>query len=121
MTEKRAVGIAGEEAAIGWLRSHGFMIMERNWRCGRYEIDIVASRWGVVHFVEVKTRHEGSLTTPEQAIDDSKRRALRRGASAYSAMHRMSGDVQFDLAAVTVGDDGTLTVRYIENAIEYGW
>jgi hypothetical protein len=33
----------------------------------------------------------------------------------------MSGDVQFDLAAVTVGDDGALTVRYIENAIEYGW
>ena len=121
MTEKSATGLAGEEAAISWLRSHGFMIMERNWRCGRYEIDIVATRWGVTHFIEVKTRRAGSLTTPEQAIDESKRRALRRGAAAFLAMRRIGGDIQFDLAAVEVESDGSMSVRHIENAIEYGW
>ncbi|MBQ2992822.1 MAG: YraN family protein [Alistipes sp.] len=121
MTEKLQQGAAGEEAAIDWLRSHGFMIEARNLRYGRYEIDIVASRWGTTHFVEVKTRRLNSLTSPEEAIDDKKRHALHRAISAYVAQHRLRGEIQIDLAAVDALSDGTYAVRYIENAIEYGW
>ena len=114
-------GTAGEEAAVDWLRANGFMIVNRNVRYGRYEIDIIASRWDTTHFIEVKTRRLGSLTSPEEAITESKRRALHRAISSYVTSHRLRGQVQFDLAAVEQLPDGSYAVRYIENAIEYGW
>lgn len=121
MTLARERGDLGERVAADWLRRNGFMIMERNWRYGRYEIDIIASRWDTVHFIEVKTRHTGSLTTPEDAITDDKARALRKAASAYLASRRLTRELQFDLIAVEISPDGTPYVRYIENAMQYGW
>jgi len=61
-------GRRGEQAAVDYLRRAGFAILERNWRSGRYELDIVARRWDELHFIEVKTRRAGGLTTPEEAI-----------------------------------------------------
>lgn len=121
MTDKLAQGIAGEQAATAYLRANGFHIIERNWRCGQDEIDIIATRLDTIRFVEVKTRHFGSLTSPEQAINERKCRAMRRAASAYMAMRGLDLEPQFDLAAVDAMPDGTMQVRYIENAIEFGW
>lgn len=87
----------------------------------RYEIDIIASRWDTVHFVEVKTRHTGSLTTPEDAITGDKARALRKAASAYIAARHLTRELQFDLIAVEIAPDGASDVRYVENAMQYGW
>lgn len=121
MTAKQECGAAGEQAAVDWLRANGFMIMERNWRNGRYELDIIASRWGVVHIIEVKTRREGSLTTPEEAITEHKFHSLRRAAAAYIAQHRLQVEVQFDLIAVESGTNGAMSVRMLENAMQCNW
>ena len=69
----------GEELAVAWLRAHGFIIMDRNWRMGRYELDIVAARGDRVHFVEVKLRREGGLTRPEEAMTPAKGRGTAPG------------------------------------------
>jgi len=114
-------GELGERVAADWLRRNGFLIMERNWRFGRYEIDIIASRWDTVHFVEVKTRHAGSLTSPEDAITRGKMHALKKAASAYIARHCPMRELQFDLIAVEIMPDGASSVRYVENAMQYGW
>lgn len=121
MSFTRERGDLGERVAADWLRRNGFLIMERNWRYGRYEIDIIASRWDTVHFVEVKTRHAGSLTTPEDAITEGKARALRKAASAYLAARRLARELQFDLIAVEIMPDGAYDIRYVENAMQYGW
>ena len=76
-------GRRGEQAAVDYLRRAGFAILERNWRSGRYELDIVARRWDELHFIEVKTRRAGGLTTPEEAITPRKFASLRRAAEAY--------------------------------------
>ena len=121
MTAKQECGAAGEQAAVDWLRDNGFLILERNWRAGRYEIDIIALRWGVLHIIEVKTRRADSLTTPEDAITEHKFRSLRRAASAYIAQHRSQEELQFDLIAVDAFPDGTMQVRFIENAMQCNW
>ena len=77
MSDTRLRGAEGEEAAVAWLRTNGFLIVDRNWRMGRYELDIVASRHDRIHFVEVKLRGAGGLTSPEEALTPAKRRALR--------------------------------------------
>ena len=83
MTAAAETGRAGERAATEYLRRTGYEICALNWRQGRYELDIVACREGVLHFVEVKTRRSGSLTPPEAAVTQRKFRALSRAAACY--------------------------------------
>ena len=114
-------GARGERAAVDYLRRNGYQICALNWRQGRYELDIVARKDWVLHFVEVKTRRQGSLTTPEEAITPEKFRALRRAASCYLAWTHNRLEFQFDLAAVEVAPDGTMSVRLVERAMECHW
>lgn len=121
MNETALTGALGERAAVKYLRRKGFLIQELNWRCGRYEIDIIAERWGVIHFVEVKTRKAGGLTTPEEAITAHKFASLSKAAAAYLAYKRVRGEHQFDLVAVDIDDENIVDIRYIENAMESSW
>ena len=121
MTDKQQTGALGEAATVEWLRSNGFMVEATNWRSGHDEIDIIATRFDRIHFVEVKTRRLGAMTAPEEAINQRKMKALRRCASAYMAQYGVHLEPQFDLAAVDVLPDGSCQVRYIEEAIQYGW
>lgn len=121
MNIKSEAGLAGEQAAVEYLRSSGALIVERNWRCGRYETDIIALRDDCLCFVEVKTRSVTCQTTPEEALTASKRRALLRSAAAYMARHAVRYECRIDLAAVDLWPDGRCVVRYIENAVECHW
>ena len=121
MNSKAEIGRRGEEAAIAYLRNNGFLICDRNWRCGRYEIDIVAQRRGVTHFVEVKTRKAASLTTPEQAITPNKVAAIHHAVTAYLAQRQILGDIEIELIAVDIFPNGECDMRFISNIAERGW
>ena len=121
MSTTAETGRAGERAAAEYLRRAGYEICALNWRSGRYELDIVARKAGIVHFVEVKTRRSGSLTPPEAAVTQRKFRALSRAAACYLRTVGWEGEVQFDLAAVDVMPDGHMEVRLVEQAMEYNW
>lgn len=114
-------GRAGERAATDHLRRAGYDIQALNWRQGIYEIDIVARRGDVLHFVEVKTRQAGALTPPEAALTRRKLHALSRAAGCYLAATGWEGEVQFDLARVVVAADGSIGVELIENTLEHNW
>ena len=45
------IGQRGETLATEWLRQRGYYIVERNWRIGHYEIDIIAERFDTLHFI----------------------------------------------------------------------
>ncbi|MFI3317492.1 MAG: YraN family protein [Rikenellaceae bacterium] len=115
------IGALGEKAAISYLRANGFLICERNWRHGRYEIDIIAQRWGVIHFVEVKSRDSGGWSRPEDAITQKKFDSLRRAASVYLAFNAFRGEHQFDLIAVEMTMGEVSQIRYVENAMQSHW
>ncbi|MEG1612282.1 MAG: YraN family protein [Alistipes sp.] len=121
MTTTAQTGHRGEELAAEYLRREGFELCDLNWRCGRYEIDIVARRYDELHFVEVKTRRAGGLTSPEQAVTSSKCRALMHGATAYMAQRGCDLEPRFDLIAIDMRDDGQAEVRFVADAIEYHW
>lgn len=114
-------GAAGERAAAEWLREEGYAIHAVNWRSGRYELDLVAERDGILHIVEVKTRRSGSLTPPEAAATRRKFHALTWAATHYLGVSGWRGEVQFDLLAAERHDDGRITLELIENAFESNW
>ena len=119
---KRTIfGRAGEDAAARWLAKKGYVIIKRNHFAPGGEIDIIALRRRVLHFIEVKTRRAGGWTTPEQAISPAKCRALFRGAEAFLAMSGTKLEPQFDLMAVDMFDENDCDIRYIENAMQSHW
>ncbi len=115
MVDKQERGREGEAFTVDWLRSNGFMILERNWRYNHYEVDIIATRRGVMHFVEVKTRALGSIESAYEAIGTTKRTALLSAMRAYTRRSRWASDIQVDLAAVEACMDGTFIINYKEN------
>lgn len=117
MIDKQERGAAGEAFTVDWLRSNGFMIHERNWRYGHYEVDIIATRRGVMHFVEVKTRALGSIESAFEALNTTKRTALLHAMRAYTRRTRWASDVQVDLAAVEACMDGSFVMHYKEDVM----
>lgn len=110
----------GEEAAARWLEARGFAVVERNWRCGRYEVDIIALKEGQLHIVEVKCRVKNGLTVPEEAYTEAKFAALQRAAEAYILEKGIDTDTRFDLVSV-VHSNGKFEVEYIPDVMVPSW
>ncbi len=101
------VGERGEREAVFYLREQGYTVVARRWRTGRLrgDVDVVAWDGDVLCFIEVKTRAERKAMDPaEAAVDDDKRRMLRRMADAYvrgfPEAERGRVVVRFDVVAV---------------------
>lgn len=114
------VGARGEELAVRALRSAGLEILDRNWRSGRRELDVVAREGDVVAFVEVKARSAGPQA-PLEAIGRRKRRDVRRAAESWIHAHPGVGrEFRFDAVAVRVGPDGSPEVEHVRDAFFAG-
>lgn len=84
LEDKKDTGHVGENAAARYLkRTRNFKILERNWREGRDELDLIALDEGILVFVEVKTRRAGGLVPGYFSINKRKKRAIKRAARAY--------------------------------------
>lgn len=78
------LGEYGENAACAYLKRQGYRILARNFRYRRYgEIDIVASKAGVLSFIEVKTRASQRYGAPAEAVNLTKQRKIYRCAEYY--------------------------------------
>jgi putative endonuclease len=98
---RRALGRAGEAAAVAALRACGYVILARNARLRRGELDVVALHRDTVVFVEVKSRRSAAYGTPAEAVTRRKQQAIVRLAHAYLARRSWAGrSCRFDVAEV---------------------
>ncbi len=105
-------GKQGEEDCAEFLRTRGYTVKERNWRSPFGEIDIIASRKGVVVFFEVKKRSSDIYGSAAEAVNAAKQRHMVRAALSYIKANGLSGrDFRFDVLAIM--PDG---IEHIENA-----
>ncbi len=120
----RALGQAGEAAAVRYLKRRGLVIVARNLRSRLGEIDLVARDGSTLVFVEVKTRRGPAAEPPEAAVDTRKRLRLGRLALGYLATHRLGEPAcRFDVVGVALDEAGAVTaVRHIPHAFGLdGW
>ena len=82
-TKAQALGALGERIAERWLRRDGWQVVDRRWRSGRRDLDLVAIRDNVVAFVEVKTRRSSWSGEPVEAVNWRKQRELTRSAQTW--------------------------------------
>lgn len=110
-------GKIGEEIACKYLKSHGFKIVERNFRKGYSEIDIVALDGKTLVFVEVKTRYSNTFGNPEEAITYWKMKSLVRAAEYYKLLHpNLPDSLRIDVVSVYLNSyDGVEKVELFKN------
>lgn len=113
--DRVALGAFGEELAARYLREQGMVILDRNWRCARGEIDIVARAGADLVVVEVKARRGTSAGYPVEAVTYRKLTRLRALAAAWLQEHpqwRPAG-VRFDVVGVLVGTGEPSRIRHV--------
>lgn len=110
---------AGEQAAAEFLERSGYTILERNYRHGHGEIDVIANDAGMLVFVEVKTRLSATYGPPEYSITYGKQKQLRRVAQGYFFEKQIAeAACRFDV--ITVEFDGdTPLINHIPNAFTF--
>ena len=113
--KKIETGRRGEDAALAWLEERGFRLLDRNWRSGHKEIDLVVESDARIHFVEVKTLTPPAAIRPAEKVDGHKQAALVTAAGSYMASRHIVKEVQFDVVSVILGD-GLPEVEYIPDA-----
>ena len=115
------IGIIGEEEAAKMLEQKGFTILERNWRMGHLEVDLIAENKKEIVFVEVKARTSilnGKM--PEENVDEIKMRRITAAANAYIKFHKTDRQPRFDVVGLLV-DRSTHAItysNYVENAFQ---
>ena len=120
---RQTKGQAGEDLAAAWLETQGYVILERNYRFMKAEVDLIAflpakeyERGGDLVFVEVKWRRSGAFSAPEAAVGKDKQRNLLMAAEAFLHERKLEGTpCRFDIMALT--DEGaSLEIEHIPSA-----
>lgn len=102
MAEHNELGKWGEDEAELYLKEQGYMVVERDWKIGKRDLDIVAYTpdGKELAVVEVKTRATDDYLRPEQAVDRRKMRNLAIAANAYVKKMRVDKVVRFDIISI---------------------
>ena len=110
------IGEAGEQMACEFLQTRGHQILDRNWRSGHLELDIVSEGPDGVHFVEVKARTAPVTTTVLDQVNTVKQKRISAAALQYLNKKNLDGkEVYFDIVSVLFDGKETV-VRYFPQA-----
>lgn len=113
---RQAFGQLGERVAERWLRRLGYRVVNRRYRNGHRDIDLVVERDGTIAFVEVKARAGDQFGGPVEAVNWKKQKELTLSALTWISRHGRSGEqYRFDVVGVLIAGE-SVRVRHIENA-----
>lgn len=113
MARHNETGKWGENVACEYLKSKGYAIVDRNWRSGHYEVDIIAMSANRIIFVEVKTRDK-DMEAAYDAFDTGKQRRLVHSANAFVQAYNIPHDIQYDLITI-VGEEHNYRMEHHED------
>lgn len=118
MAQHNELGSVGEAAAVNFLLQHNHVLLERNYRFGKAEVDIISRDGRDIVFTEVKTRSTNAFGYPEEAVDKKKRRLLKQAAEEYLYQHKLDAGMRFDIIAISMLN-GEPQIHYIKDAFFY--
>ena len=98
------IGFKGEELACQFLALNGFTVLQRNWRVGHLEIDIIATKENILHIIEVKTRNRTSVHdfAAQKAMGHRKLHKIIDAANLYIDITQSDQFLSIDLLAIDI-------------------
>lgn len=123
LPQRHLTGIRGEDEALFYLRRTGFVVVAQQWKSAMYpgDIDLLAWDGDCLCVIEVKTRtRRDEMFTAEGAVDQQKRRALRRLANAYvRRLPRAPATKRMDVLAVYMEQEKPPEFHHIRAAFPW--
>ncbi|MDD5528351.1 MAG: YraN family protein [Patescibacteria group bacterium] len=103
LTAKKIIGNFGEQLACDFLTRRGYLIIGRNKKIGRREIDIIAALNGNIVFVEVKTLAAAGMAPAEDALTRRQIETLKKAIRLYCWSNRIKMDnARLDFVSVKI-------------------
>lgn len=106
-------GEKGERLALKQLKRQGYRLLEKNYRHGHHEIDLIMEQGEYIVFVEVKARST-DFSLPREAVNAHKQHCLRLAAGAYLQQNSLENRFcRFDVVEVYLSSG---QIEHIVNA-----
>ncbi|MGH1387313.1 YraN family protein [Kordia sp.] len=115
MATHNELGIEGEKLAVAHLQTHGYEILETNYRFQKAEVDIIAQKKGILAVVEVKTRTSADFGNPEEFVSQKKIKLLVKAVDNYINDNDLDVEVRFDIIAILLQKHDVI-INHIEDA-----
>ncbi|HQW84988.1 MAG TPA: YraN family protein [Ferruginibacter sp.] len=115
MARHNKTGSTGETLAETYLTSCGYNILHKNWRHSHWEVDIIAIKNNILHFIEVKTRRTENYGRPEDAVSDKKIQNLINASEEYLFKQPQWKRIQFDILSISILKDKPVEYFLIED------
>lgn len=115
MTKHLKTGKTGELLGAAFLLNLTYNIIETNWRHSRWEVDVIASKKNVLHFIEIKTRSSKKFGMPEEKVGRKKIQNLINAAEQYLHLHPQWQRIQFDILSIIILKDQAPAYFLIED------
>ncbi|MFM2359817.1 MAG: hypothetical protein RLY16_1810 [Bacteroidota bacterium] len=118
MAKHIQTGKRGEALGCNWLKLHNYEIINRNWRTGNWEIDVIAHKNKTLHFIEIKTRKASRGLHPEENVSYKKLQNMLFAAEVYLYENPQWTKIQFDILAITFSAKQPIEYYLIEDISE---
>ena len=115
MAKHNQTGSTGEAMATVYLLEKGYRILHRNWRHAHWEVDIIAEKEKILHFIEVKTRRSRQFGFPEDQVDKKKIKNLINAAEEYLYQYPQWNRIQFNILSITLLKNEPAEYFFIED------
>lgn len=118
MASHNDFGHQAEDLAVDFLINKGYLILARNFRYQKAEIDIIAEFQNRIIIIEVKARSTDVFNLPQEAVNKKKIKLLVMATDYYLEENKINKEVQFDIISVLMDENKDLVITHIENAFE---
>jgi putative endonuclease len=112
------LGLKGEKLAIEYLEKNGYLIIERNYRYRKAEVDIIARKDTTLVVVEVKTRSSNYFGNPQDFVNPKKIKLLVSAIDNYVVKRDLDVEIRFDIIGI-LRDKETYNIHHIKDAFLY--
>ena len=115
MASHNKLGQIGEALGKTFLEEKAFEILHLNWKYSYYEIDIIATKNNILHFIEIKTRRSERFGLPEESVDQKKIEKLMNAAEEFLYRFPEWKRIQYDVLSISLGENDVPEFFFIED------
>jgi len=118
MANHNDFGKIAEDMAADYLQKNGYIILARNFRFQKAEIDIIAEKGDIIIIVEVKARSTDAFMLPQEAVTKTKIKSIVSAANHYLEEADKKNEVRFDIISVLPDEKRKLSIDHIIDAFQ---